>query len=172
VSTPRCALAPEAPPAPLLRLPRRKPHSHSKNAPEGNSRAPILRLTGVALVAVPGRSDALAHTIRAKRGTDLRQGPTAQHVGSWLGLAPNNAISGGKGLKRRTRKNRHRAPHACRIAAQAVGRAPCAGGACSRRVQRRLGPAQALVATAHKRARIVYHRLQDRSPSQALGAAE
>jgi hypothetical protein len=40
--------------------PRRKPHSHSKNAPAGNTRAHILRITGVDLVAVHGMSDSLA----------------------------------------------------------------------------------------------------------------
>jgi len=38
--------------------------------------------------------------------------------------------------------------------------------------QARLGPAQALVATAHKIARTVYHMLKDRVPYQDIGAAE
>ena len=86
--------------------PRRKPHSHSKNAPEGNTRAHILRITGVDLVAVHGMSDSLAQTILAEIGTDMRKWPDDKHFCSWLGLAPKNDISGGKVLKSRTMKNR------------------------------------------------------------------
>jgi transposase len=57
-------------------------------------------------------------------------------------------------------------------AAQAVLRADGALGAFSRRLQGRLGPAQALVATAHKMARTVYHMRKDRAPYHDIGAAE
>jgi len=69
-------------------------------------------------------------------------------------------------------KNRHRAAQAFRMAAQSVRRANCALGAFYRRLKGRLGPAQALVATAHKMARTVYHMLQDHVPYQDIGAAE
>jgi transposase len=92
--------------------------------------------------------------------------------GSWLGLAPKNDISGGKVLKSRTMKNRNRAAQAFRMAAQSVIRADCAFGAFYRRLKGRLGPAQALVATAHKIARTVYHMLKDRVHYHDIGAAE
>ena len=152
--------------------PRRQPHAHSKNAPEGNPRAPILRITGVDRVAVHGLSAALAQTLWAEIGTDLSKGPDDKHVCSWLGLAPKHALSGGKGLKSRTMKHRHRAAQAFRLAAQSVIRSPCAFGAFSRRLKGRLGPAQALVATAHKIARTVYHMLKHRVPYYDIGAAE
>src|SRR5262249_52893125 len=141
--------------------PRRKPHSHSKNAPDGNTRAHLLRITGVDLVAVHGISASIAQTMVAEIGTDMSQGPDAKHFCSWLGLAPKHAISGGKVLKSRTMKNRNRAAQAFRMAAQSVLRADCAVGAFYRRLKGRLGPAQALVATAHKIARTVYHMLKD-----------
>ncbi len=152
--------------------PRRKPHSPSKNAPEGNTRAHILRITGVDLVAVHGMSDSLAPTIVAEIGTDMSQWPDDTHFCSWLGLAPNNDISGGKVLKSRTMKNRNRAAQAFRMAAQSVIRSHCAFGAFYRRLTGRLGPAQALVATAHKIARTVYHMLKHRVPYYDIGAAE
>jgi transposase len=152
--------------------PRRKAHSHRKNAPAVNTRAHILRITGGDLVAVDGISDSLAQTILAEIGTDMRTWPDDKHCCSWLGLAPKNDLSGGKVLKSRTRKNRHRAAQAFRMAAQAVSRSHCAFGAFSRRVRGRLGPAQALVATAHKMARTVYHMLQARVPYHDIGAAE
>jgi hypothetical protein len=82
--------------------PRCKPHSPSKNAPEGNTRAHILRRTGGDLVAVHGLSDALAQTSLAELGTDMHKGPDDKHVCSWPGLAPKNDRSGGQGLKSHT----------------------------------------------------------------------
>jgi transposase len=152
--------------------PRRKPHSHSKNAPEVNTRAHILRITGVDLVAVHGLSDSLAQTILAEIGTDMSKWSDDKHFCSWLGLAPKNDISGGKILRSRTMKNRNRAAQAFRMAAQSVIRANCAFGAFYRRLKGRLGPAQALVATAHKMARTVYHMLKGRVAYHDIGATE
>jgi transposase len=172
VITPCCEPAPEEllPIGPTI--PRHKPHSHSKNAPAGNTRAHILRITGVDLVAVHGISTSIAQTILSEIGTDMSKWPDDKHFCSWLGLAPKNAISGGKVLKSRTMKNRNRAAQAFRMAAQSVLRADCALGAFYRRLKGRLGPAQALVATAHKMARTVYHMLKDRVPYHDIGAAE
>jgi transposase len=172
VITPRCESIPTEPfPAPLT-MPPRKSHSHSKNAPASNTRAHLLRITGVDLVAVPGISTSIAQTILAEIGTDMSKWPDEKHFCAWLGLAPKNEISGGKVLKSRTMKTRNRAAQAFRMAAQSVLRADCALGAFYRRLQGRLGPAQALVATAHKIARTVYHMRKEHVPYQDIGAAE
>lgn len=156
VITPRCEAAPTVPaPAAAPEPPRRKPSSHSKNAPAVNTRAHILRMTGVDLVAAHGISDAIAQTLLAEIGTDMRTWPDEKHCCSWLGLAPKHDISGGKVLRSRTMKNHHGAAQAFRMAAQSVLRSSCAFGAFYRRLKGRLGPAQALVATAHKIARTV-----------------
>jgi len=162
-----------SPPGPAGALtPRgRPPHSHRKNAPAGNTRAPLLRSTGVDLGAVHGSSASLAQTMLAESGTAMHQWPQDNHCGSWLGLAPQNDRAGGQGLKRRTMKNRDRAAQAFRRAAPAVVRSHGACGAFSRRLKGRRGLAQAFVATAHKIARTVSHRLTDRVPSHDIGAA-
>jgi hypothetical protein len=170
VIRPRFESALEAPWAPPP--PRHKPHSHSKNTPAVNTRAHSLRITGVDLVAVHGLSDSLAQTILAEIGTDMSKWPDDKHFCSWLGLAPKNDISGGKVLKSRTMKNRNRAAQAFRMAAQSVIRSHCAFGAFYRRLKGRLGPEQALVATAHKIVRTVYHMLKHRVPYHDIGAAE
>jgi transposase len=72
VIKPRVEPAPAACGPPASLPPRRKPHAHSKNAPQGNTRAHLLRITGVDLVAVHGMSDAMAQTILAEMGTDMR----------------------------------------------------------------------------------------------------
>jgi len=173
VLQPRCAPAPQAPaPGEATTPSRRTPHSQSKNAPEVNTRAHSLRITGVDLVAVHGISDARAQTMLAEVGTDMAKWPDDTHFCSWLGLAPKNDLSGGTVLKSRTMKHRNRAAQAFRMAAPSVIRADGAFGAFYRRLQGRLGPAQALVATAHTMARTVYHMRKDRVPSHDIGAAE
>ena len=140
VIKPRFEPASEEPVPPCATLPpRRKPHSHSKNAPEVNTRTHILRITGVDLVAVHGISDSLAQTMLSEIGTDMSKWPDDKHFCSWLGLAPKNDISGGKVLRSRTMKNRNRAAQAFRMAAQSVVRADCAFGAFYSAPQRATG---------------------------------
>lgn len=145
----------------------------SKNAPtKVRSRAHIKRITGVDLVAVPGLSASLAQTILSEIGTDMSKFPNEKHFSSWLGLAPKNEISGGKVLKSRTLKTKNRAGQAFRLAARSLIRTDTEFGAFYRRMKSRLGPAQALVATAHKLAKVVYHMLSRREEYRPLGAAE
>jgi len=67
---------------------------------------------------------------------------------------------------------RSRARAAFRHAAESVGRSDTALGAYYRAMRARLGPQQAIVATAHKLARIVYHLLTTREPFQAEREAD
>ena len=145
---------------PFVPLPRVKPGSKSKNHPSDNARTYLARLTGVDLVAVTGISASLAPTILAEVGTDRGKFPTVKHCCSWLGLAPHNDISGGRVVRSRTLKVVNRATQAFRQAAQSVARSDSAFGAYCRSMRARLGPQQAIVATAHKIARVVYHLLQ------------
>ena len=95
-----------------------------------------------------------------------------KHFCAWLALAPRNDISGGKVLRWRTMKVRSRANQAFRDAAASVGRSNSAVGAYYRAMRARLGPRQAMVATAHKIARIVYHLLKTGEPYCEEGAVE
>lgn len=63
-----------------------------------------------------------SNAIIAETGTDLHQFSSAAHFTSWLGLAPNTKVSGGKVLSSRTPKRRNRAASAFRQAANAIGR--------------------------------------------------
>lgn len=157
---------PEEPP----NVPRVKAGSKSKNQPKLNVRAQIIRLTGVDLVAVEGISASLAQTILSEIGTDMSRWANDKHFGSWLGLAPHNDISGGKVLRSRTLKTHNRAGQAFRQAAASVTRSQSAFGAFYRRKRAQLGPMQALVATAYKIARTVYHMLKNRVQYHDVGA--
>src|SRR3954447_3539491 len=158
--------------APLPDLPPAKPESKSKNEPTFNVRAQVARIIGVDLVAVMGLSAVTVQTIISEIGTDMSRFPTVKHFCAWLGLAPRNDISGGKVLRSRTMKVRSRASQAFRQAAQSVARSDSAVGAYYRAMRARLGPGQAIVATAHKIARIVYHLLKTGEPYREEGAAE
>ena len=142
---------------PSLPLPRVKPGSKLTHQPGYNARTSLARLPGVDLVAVTGLSASLAQTILAAVGTDRSTFPTVQHFCSWLGLAPHNDISGGRVLRSRTLQVVNRATQALRQAAQAVVRSDAAFGAYFRARRARLGPQPAIVATAHKIARVVSH---------------
>jgi transposase len=150
--------------APLPDLPPAKPDSKSKKAMTFHARAQIARVIGVDLVAVMGLRAITVQTIISEIGTDMERFPTVKHFCSWLGLAPHNDISGGKVLRSRTMKVRSRANQAFRQAAQSVAKSDSSFGAYYRAMRARLGPKQAIVATAHKIARTVYHLLKTGEP--------
>jgi transposase len=146
--------------------------SHCKNAPAYDARTILYQLTGVDLVAIPGLNASTVQTLLSEIGLDLHKWPNMKAFCSWLGLAPRHEISGGKVLRRSTLKTCNRAGQALRLAAQAVSRSHHSLGAFYRRMRARLGPQSAIVATAHKLARIVYHLLIHRTPFRDLSAAD
>jgi len=77
----------------------------------------------------------------------------------WLGLCPDNRISGGKVLFVKTRQVKNRAAMALRIAAQSLHRSHSSLGQYYRRMRAKLGTPKAITAVAHKLARIIYHLL-------------
>ncbi len=154
----------QTPPPPLG--PDPKPNSHAKNAPAFDVRACLYRILGVDLTATDGLEASSAQTIVSEIGTDMSKWPTEKHLASWLGLAPHNDISGGKVLRSKPLKGNRRAAQALRLAAQTLGRTQTALGSYYRRLRARKGPTQAITATAHKLARILYHVLKHRTPYQ------
>lgn len=147
-----------------------KRNTHSKNAPAYDGRRLLYQLLGIDLVAVHGLNEATAQIIISEIGTDMSRWSDEKHFCSWLGLAPHNDISGGKVLRSRTLKTHNRAGQAFRLAAQAVSRTETAYGAFFRRMRAMHGPKKAIVATAHKIARAVYHMLSDHKPFDVMSA--
>jgi transposase len=116
----------------------------------------LYEVTGVDLTVLPGIDAMTAQTVVSECGTELSRFATEKHFSSWLGLCPNHQISGGKVLRRRTRRVRNRAAQALRVAAQSLHKSKTALGAYYRRMRGRLGPAKAITATAHKLAILIY----------------
>lgn len=147
-----------------------KRNTHSKNAPAYDGRRLLYQLLGIDLVAVHGLNEATAQTIISEIGTDMSRWSDDKHFCSWLGLAPHTDISGGKVLRSRTLKTHNRAGQAFRLAAQAVAKTDTAYGAFFRRMRAMHGPKKAIVATAHKIARAVYHMLREHKPFNVVNA--
>jgi hypothetical protein len=79
-----------------------------------------------------------------------------KHFCSWLGLCPDNRISGGKVLSSQTRRVINRLADVLRMSATTLKHSQTALGACYRRMIAKLGPAQGITAVAHKLARLLY----------------
>jgi transposase len=141
-----------------------KPGSHCKNAPDYDARRSMYQLAGVDLTAIPGLNENLVQKILAEVGLDMGRFPSVKNFCSWLGLAPHNAISGGRILYSHTIRSNNRAGQAFRMAAQAVSRGKTAYSEFYRRIRARSGAKEAIVATAHKIARTFYFMLKRCQP--------
>lgn len=118
--------------------------------------AELYRVTGVDLTAIDGLQAHTVLKVLSETGLDMTKWPSAKHFGSWLGLAPNNRVSGGRILSRRTLPTANRAAIALRVSAQSLHRSKSALGAFLRRKAAHLGMPKAITATAYKLARLIY----------------
>ena len=140
-------------------LPKRKA-KRNPHTPEFDARSSLHRVTGVDLTSINGIEVNTALKIVSEIGCDINRWPSVKHFCSWLCLCPGNKKSGGKVLSSRTRRSRNRVAAALRMAAQSLERSQTALGASYRRMKSRLGAPEAITATAHKLARIVYSLLK------------
>ena len=86
--------------------------------------------------------------------------PTEKHFTSWLGLSPNNQITGGKVFRTRTKKVVNKASIALRMAALNLGKGKTALSGYYRRMRNKLGTPKAITATARKLACLFYRLLK------------
>lgn len=102
---PAAEVKPQRPaPPPGTKTGKRQRKKASKNQPEFNMAEERKRLTGVDLTRIDGIQPMTVQTVITEAGLDMSRWLTGHHFVSWIGLAPSNEISGGKVLKRRTRK--------------------------------------------------------------------
>ena len=130
------------------------------NAPRFDIRTHLYRMTGVDLTRIDGIDGFTALKVIGEIGTDLTRWPSAKHFASWLGLSPDNRITGGKVKSSKTKPSASRAAAALRLAANALHRSDSALGAFLRRKKAQLGAPKAITATAHKLARLIYSMLR------------
>lgn len=154
-------LAAAAAPPPTALPPARRRQKPRENEPRFDLRTPLHQLTGVDLSQLDGIGPYNALRLLSEIGTDMSRWPTDKHFTSWLTLAPQNKISGGRLLSSRTQPSANRAAAIFRLVAMNLGRTQTALGAFYRRVAFRIGKAKAITATARKVAILVYHTLKD-----------
>ena len=118
-------------------------------------RTEAYKLFGVDVTQIPG-IETIALPLFSEVGRDLSKWPTTGHFASWLGLCPDNDISGGRVLWKGVRNIKNRAGQLFRLAAHSLHRSLTPMGSYLRRMKAKLGPAAATTATAHKIAIIFY----------------
>jgi transposase len=151
-------------PPPKGRRPRKDRHDLGFDATGA-----AFRLVGVDLTAVPGLDAHTVLKVLSETGRDLTRWRTPKQFASWLGVAPNNRVSGGKLLSQHTTPSANRAAAALRVAAQSLHHSHTALGAFLRHIASRHGMPQAITATAHKLALILYRLVHDRCPYVEAG---
>jgi transposase len=120
----------------------------------------LMRISGVDLTQIDGVDAMTAQTLISEVGLDMSRWKTESHFASWLGLCPDNRISGDKVLSRGTRRVINRAATALRIAATTLIKSKTYLGAQYRRLRTKLGAPKAVTAMAHRLARLVYRMLK------------
>jgi transposase len=130
------------------------------NAPEFDLSSELQRISGVDLTGIDGVNVIVAQTVLSEVGLDMSRWKTEAHFASWLGLCPDNRVSGDKVLKRGTRHVINRAATALRLAATTLIRSRSYLGAQYRRLRTKLGAPKAITAMAHRLARLVYRMLK------------
>lgn len=130
------------------------------NAPRFDLRSELFRISGVDLTRIDGVNVMVAQTVLSEVGLDMSRWPTEAHFASWLGLCPDNKITGGKVYHRGSRHVENRAATALRLAAAGLWRSKTYLGAKFKRLRAHLGAPKAITAMAHNLARLIYRMLR------------
>lgn len=148
-----------------LPVPKSSHRTAQRNDPQFDLRTESYRILGVDLTAVPSFQTPTVLLLLAELGPDFpNKFNSAKRFASWLGVCPDNRISGGKVLSAPTRDVKSRVAQALRLAAQSLWRAQNYFGDLYRRWKARLGTPKAITAMAHKLARILWHLLKFKQP--------
>jgi transposase len=123
-------------------------------------RAELYRISGVDLTRIDGISLQTAQKVFFEIGTNVNAWSDEKKFTCWLGLSPNHRISGGKVLKRSSRKVVNPLSVALRLAARTLRNSHSALGANFRRLSARIGMPKAITAMARKLAALVYRMLK------------
>jgi transposase len=121
---------------------------------------------GVDLLAIEGVSHSTVLSLMSEVGLEgIKKFSSAKHFASWLRLAPNNKVSGGKVLSSRIPKGSNRLKIALRNAANVIGNlkdTPLSNF--FRRINFRKGRGAAISATARKLAVIIWNMIVNNQP--------
>ena len=152
-------------------LPTKKPYKRqNKNGIKGIDLNIISYqyFDGVDLLAIPGVSYSTVLTFMSEIGPEgLKKFSSAKKFASWLRLAPNNKISGGRILSNRIPQGSNRLKIALRNAANAVGNLKDSDlGKFFKKIAFRKGRQAAITATARKLAVILWNMITKKEQYQ------
>jgi transposase len=118
-------------------------------------------ILSVNLTRIPGISSLTAIKLISELGRDfIAKFPSYKHFCSWSNIVPNNKISAGKVLSSNVPKRKNFVGQTLRVAANTLSKSKGYLGDYFRKMQFRLGYNQAIIAVAHKLARIIYHMVK------------
>lgn len=127
----------------------------------------LKRILGVDLTTIPGLNVLAILTLVSEIGTNMTKWRNEKAFVSWLGLSPNNKISGQRVLSSRTRKVVNRAATTLRLAAMVLGHTNTPLGSFYRRKRAQLGAPKAITATARKLGCLIYRLIKNGQGYQA-----
>jgi hypothetical protein len=124
-------------------------------------REALYGFAGVDLVRIDGIGVGTAAVVLTEIGPDITMFPTENEFVSWLRLAPNTPISGGKRLKKKRKgTGATRVAGVLRMAALTLQNSKTALGASYRRIARHKSAGVAVFATARRLAVLIYRMLR------------
>lgn len=146
-------------PNPIIRSEKRM---KVNNAPHFDAEKYSYEIFGVNITRIPGISGLTAMKLVSELGADfIEKFPTVEKFCSWINVVPNNKISGGKLLSSKLPKRVSYVGQILRVAANTVKSNKGYLGDIFRAKRAKLGYNQAVVAVAHKIARIIYKMIKD-----------
>ena len=149
-----------------------KRKKNRKNAMTKNITELLYAINEVNVTEITGISETSALAILSEVGSDMSRWHNYKHFTSWLGLAPNTKISGGKILSSKVPKRKQQAGQAFRIAALSIANSKTPLGDFYRRIRSKAGKGKAIVATARKLAVIYYHMISTKTSFNAQALAD
>jgi transposase len=151
--------------------PARRSKTPRKNQPGFDLATELQRTMGVDLTRIDGIDVITAQVIFCEIGPDFSAFPDENHFASWLTLAPQRDISGGKVIRHIPAAGRNRVANALRMAAQSLSRSNSYLGARYRRLRTRLDGPIAVKAMARYLACLVYRMVTKGQAYVDRGAA-
>jgi len=130
----------------------------------------LQQIVGTDLTEIFGITDTNTIEIISEIGLDVSKWPTVKHFTSWLNLAPNNKVSGGKILSSKTQKKKNKAGQIFKLAAYAVQRSKNWLAMFYHRIKSRHGVKKAITATARKIAVVFYKMMKEKIAFNPLSA--
>jgi transposase len=123
----------------------------------------LKKMTGVDLAKIPGIGEATALEFISEVGIDMEKWKGYKNFAAWLNVTPNTKISGGKVISNKLMKKNNKAGQYLRQAASSLSKSKSPIGDYYRRMRSRLGGKGAVLATAHKLAKIIYTMLKTKT---------